>query len=538
MAPACRCCACRSPFRRPRPSGPGRSCSSSSPRASRSATARTASSSPRTPTPAARSGSGRRSAAPARATVEEGWEDRWRAFHRPVRIGPLWVGPPWEEPDADAIAGRDRPRARVRHRRARDHPALPRAARSNRPRGSLLDVGCGSGVLSIAAAKLGFEPVRAIDLDPLAVEATERNAAANGVAVDVRQADALADPLPSAGMSRRQRRARRRPAGGARGSSRARIVTPATSPSEATRSARLPARDVGVEAEGWAADLHRPDGVRSSAGWRRSRSTSSAARSRTPMRRRCASGCSPTATSRRPAGDVAVVNTCCVTHEALRKSRHAASRAARTPRAGVRHRLRREPARPTRSPACRRTWSSSTGRSEETPAAVAGDVGAIGCVQADARLDRVRAFVKVQDGCSFSCSFCVIPLVRGASRSRRAAAVLAEVRRRVEQGHREVVLTGINLGCYRDREAGYDLPRLIREAGATPGLARLRLSSIEVNHVTRAAARGAARDADRLAAPARAAPVRATTASCARWPAATTRADVPAPDRARPTTST
>jgi threonylcarbamoyladenosine tRNA methylthiotransferase MtaB len=124
-------------------------------------------------------------------------------------------------------------------------------------------------------------------------------------------------------------------------------------------------------------------------------------------------------------------------------------------------------------------------RSEETPEAVAGDVGAIGCVQANARLDRVRAFVKVQDGCSFSCNFCVIPLVRGGSRSRRADAVLAEVRRRVRQGHREIVLTGINLGCYRDREAGYDLPRLIREAGATPGLARLRLSSIEVNHLTK-----------------------------------------------------
>jgi len=61
--------------------------------------------------------------------------------------------------------------------------------------------------------------------------------------------------------------------------------------------------------------------------------------------------------------------------------------------------------------------------------------------------------------------------------------VLAEVRRRVDQGHREVVLTGINLGCYRDRMAGYRLARLVREAGATPGLLRLRLSSIEINHV-------------------------------------------------------
>ena len=91
--------------------------------------------------------------------------------------------------------------------------------------------------------------------------------------------------------------------------------------------------------------------------------------------------------------------------------------------------------------------------------------------------------MKIQDGCSFSCNFCVIPLVRGASRSRSAAAVLAEIAKRVEQGHREVVLTGINLGCFRDRAAGYDLPRLVREAGATPGLERLRLSSIEINHV-------------------------------------------------------
>src|SRR5439155_19897602 len=121
--------------------------------------------------------------------------------------------------------------------------------------------------------------------------------------------------------------------------------------------------------------------------------------------------------------------------------------------------------------------------SEETPSFVAGDVGAIGCVDADARLDRVRAFVKVQDGCSFSCNFCVIPLVRGASRSRSADAVLGEIARRVAQGHREVVLTGINLGCYRDRAAGYDLPRLVRAVGATPGLERLRLSSIEINHV-------------------------------------------------------
>ncbi|HSJ94358.1 MAG TPA: MiaB/RimO family radical SAM methylthiotransferase [Gaiellaceae bacterium] len=187
----------------------------------------------------------------------------------------------------------------------------------------------------------------------------------------------------------------------------------------------------------------------------------------------------------REAGDaeVAVVNTCCVTHEAVRKSRRAARRAARSARrvyvtgcaanlagdafAGLPANVRVVPL-----------------PSERTAEFVAGDVGSVGCVRADVGLDRVRAFVKVQDGCSFSCNFCVIPQVRGASRSRPAAAVLAELRKRVTQGHREIVLTGINLGCYRDRAAGFDLPRLVREAGAIPGLARLRLSSVEVNHLT------------------------------------------------------
>ena len=101
----------------------------------------------------------------------------------------------------------------------------------------------------------------------------------------------------------------------------------------------------------------------------------------------------------------------------------------------------------------------------------------------DTRLERVRAFVNIQDGCSCSCGFCVISLVRGGTRSRTADAVLREIRRRVDQGHTEIVLTGINLGCFRDREAGFTLARLVRAAGETPGLARLRLSSIEINHV-------------------------------------------------------
>jgi ribosomal protein L11 methyltransferase len=64
------------------------------------------------------------------------------------------------------------------------------------PRGSLLDVGCGSGVLAIAAAKLGFAPVVALDSDATAVDVAARNAAANGVVLEIRWADAFAAPLP------------------------------------------------------------------------------------------------------------------------------------------------------------------------------------------------------------------------------------------------------------------------------------------------------------------------------------------------------
>ena len=182
------------------------------------------------------------------------------------------------------------------------------------------------------------------------------------------------------------------------------------------------------------------------------------------------------------ATDVAVISTCCVTAEAVHKSRkavrRAARRAARVYVTGCAANLdgafegMPENVKVVRLP------------SERTAAYVAGDVGAVGCTGERPGFDRIRAFVRIQDGCSFSCTYCVIPAVRGGSRSRPARAVLEEITRRVEQGHSEVVLTGINLGCYRDRREGYDLPALVRAAGSIPGLARLRLSSVEPNHVT------------------------------------------------------
>ena len=183
------------------------------------------------------------------------------------------------------------------------------------------------------------------------------------------------------------------------------------------------------------------------------------------------------------AGDaeVALVNTCCVTREAVGKSRQAVAKAART----------HERVYVTGCGAGLEGAFSGLAENvvvvprRETAASelVANMLGSGRRIDLKPRPKRVRAFVTIQDGCSFRCSYCVVPLVRGPGRSKPAEEVLGEVRRGVEQGHREVVLSGINLGCFRDGSAGISLAGLVREAGKTPGLGRLRLSSIEVNHL-------------------------------------------------------
>jgi threonylcarbamoyladenosine tRNA methylthiotransferase MtaB len=180
---------------------------------------------------------------------------------------------------------------------------------------------------------------------------------------------------------------------------------------------------------------------------------------------------------------VRVVNTCCVTAEAVAKSRKAVRRAARTA----------ERVYVTGCAAALEGAFAGVGehvtvisaRSEQVADRVSTGVGALGCVGGEQPpFARTRAYVKIQDGCSFGCSYCVIPQVRGASRSRSADAVLREAERRAGQGHRELVLTGVNLGCFRDRAAGVDLAGLLEAVAAVPGVQRVRLSSIEVNHLS------------------------------------------------------
>jgi ribosomal protein L11 methyltransferase len=133
-------------------------------------------------------------------SVEPGWEERWREFHRPVWIGPLWIGPPWEEAPPDATSVVIDP---GRAFGTGSHPTtrLCLGLLVELDRGSMLDIGCGSGVLSVAAAKLGFGPVVAIDREAAAVEAARRNAARNEVTIEVRRGDALEAALPSVDLA-------------------------------------------------------------------------------------------------------------------------------------------------------------------------------------------------------------------------------------------------------------------------------------------------------------------------------------------------
>jgi ribosomal protein L11 methyltransferase len=132
--------------------------------------------------------------------VPDGWESEWMRFHRPVEVGSLWIGPPWERPrpgfepvviDPGLAFGTGA------------HPTTQLCIELLQAleRGRLLDVGSGSGVLAIAACKLGFGPVVAIDIATAAVEATQRNAAANGVDVDAKLFDAGSGTLPEADIA-------------------------------------------------------------------------------------------------------------------------------------------------------------------------------------------------------------------------------------------------------------------------------------------------------------------------------------------------
>lgn len=180
----------------------------------------------------------------------------------------------------------------------------------------------------------------------------------------------------------------------------------------------------------------------------------------------------------RDGADMVVVHTCCVTAEAERKSRRLVRRMAgdgtRVIVAGCAAALRPEQFDgPGVEVVARPDW-----------AAVAAASAADGSPPQDAARTpaaRTRFVLKVQDGCSGRCSYCVVRLVRGRPRSRPLRDALAAARSGLARGCGEIVLSGIDLGAWRDGELR--LPDLVLALADLPDLARLRLSSLEPRHL-------------------------------------------------------
>lgn len=132
--------------------------------------------------------------------VAEDWEERWREFHRPLVIDTrLTVRPPWEPPATTELEiVIDPGRAFGTGAHATTRLCLELMLELGSRGGSFVDLGCGSGVLAIAAARLGFDPVLALDYEPAAIEATGENAARNGVELEIRRLDLRTEPVPAA----------------------------------------------------------------------------------------------------------------------------------------------------------------------------------------------------------------------------------------------------------------------------------------------------------------------------------------------------
>ena len=134
--------------------------------------------------------------------VPDDWAERWKLFHVPVLVAQrLYLRPPWEPRTAcpgaiDLMIDPGRAFGTGAHPTTRLALELLLELSDAKGGGSLCDLGCGSGVLSIAASRLGFAPVTALDSDRLALEATAANAAANGVSLAAIERAELRDASP------------------------------------------------------------------------------------------------------------------------------------------------------------------------------------------------------------------------------------------------------------------------------------------------------------------------------------------------------
>jgi len=460
-----------------------------------------------------------------RLARETEWQDQWKAFFRPTRVGRrLVVYPPWEPPAAmgpddipividpgQAFGTGDHATTRgalelletvLEGRRV----AAPVGAGPTDPGPSpvsrVLDLGTGSGLLAIAAAKLGTARVLAVDNDPVAVEAAGWNVAANGLAGRVEVAlgdlgvvlasggpaslilanlttDLIVSTLPAvsaalepggvfvaAGIATGEAAERVAEAACAAGLSEIDRRSAENWTSFAFRKGPRPPRagspravfyTLGCKAnlydtsglmdqfrqEGWHVDAGHEEG-REGAG---------------------------------PAADLYVVNSCAVTTRAEAKSRQLVRRLKREhPLALVAlvgcypevHRARRDQAAPKdeadlilgtsdRLLLLQRLRERGLGPSPSAPATLVPATLTSASLTVSNRTglahgafagERTRATLKVQDGCEQFCTYCVIPYARGPSRSRPAPEVLEEAAGLARAGFKEIVVTGIHLGVW------------------------------------------------------------------------------------------
>ncbi|MBE3583253.1 MAG: tRNA (N(6)-L-threonylcarbamoyladenosine(37)-C(2))-methylthiotransferase MtaB [Limnochordaceae bacterium] len=465
----------------------------------------------------------------------EDWATQWKQYFHPLPVGRHFlICPSWEVPSDEVEP--DRIRLILDPGQAfgtGQHPTTQLAlewledsiAAADARVESLIDVGCGSGILAVAARKLGVRHVWAVDVDPVAVAACQENLERNGVAggVEVLSGswEVLRSPLAKASQGR---------ADVVVANILAEVIVPLTRDlhwllkpegifiGSGISAARVAEVEEALRQAGWIQQEWRPQG-----GWRAVK----ARRARVGL---VSLGCKVNqyeidalagqleaqglvpCDADGPA-DAYCLNTCAVTGVSEKKSRQWTRRLhERNPNAPIVVMGCLSQASPEAVAALPgvELVVGSQGRGavagwlaqrlrELTPQLRTGTVrppAVESWVQpvyrqrhyeelALPRTGQTRAVVKVQDGCSLFCSYCLIPHVRGPSRSRDPQAVLAEVRRLVEAGFQEIVITGIHLGGYgQDLLDGWNLARLLRLVGSVEGLKRLRLSSLDPHEVT------------------------------------------------------